>query len=53
MVIQKSGSGYVLKSKKTGKVLGKHKTRAGAVRQDQAIHAAKAGQRAKKHRGRR
>ncbi len=42
MVIKKSGSGYKLKSKKTGKTLGTHSSRAGAMRQERAIQASKA-----------
>jgi len=39
--IEKRGSEYVLLSKKTGKVLGKHKTRAEAEAQERAIEASK------------
>lgn len=42
MTIQKRGSGYVLKAKSTGKVLGKHATKASAERQERAIQASKA-----------
>ena len=42
MVVRKKGSGFVLKSKKTGKTLGKHKSKAGAQRQERAIRAAQA-----------
>lgn len=41
MTIKKEGSQYVLRSKKTGKVLGKHKTKAEAIKQEQAIEIAK------------
>ena len=41
MVIAKQGGGYVLKSKSTGKVLGRHKTKAAAEKQERAIQAAK------------
>jgi len=42
MVIVKRGSGYALLSKKTGKVLGKHPTRANALKQEKAIQISKA-----------
>jgi hypothetical protein len=42
MVIVKRGNGYVLLSKKTGKVLGKHPNRASALRQEAAIDISKA-----------
>ena len=41
MTVQKKGSGYVLRSRKTGKVLGTHRSRKGAARQERAIQAAK------------
>ena len=41
MTIKKSGTGYTLVSKSTGKVLGRHPTRAAAVRQERAIQIAK------------
>ncbi len=41
MVIEKQGGMYVLRSKTTGKVLGKHKTKAAAERQERAIQASK------------
>ena len=41
MVIEKQGSQYVLRSKTTGKVLGKHKTKAAAEKQERAVQAAK------------
>jgi hypothetical protein len=41
MVIEKHGGQYVLRSKTTGKVLGKHRTRAEAEKQERAIQAAK------------
>jgi len=37
--IKKEGSKWVLRSKKTGKVLGRHKTKSGALRQERAIKA--------------
>ncbi len=40
-MIRKVGSQYVLFSKKTGKRLGSHKTRASALRQERAIQIAK------------
>ena len=42
MTIRKQGSDYVLKSKSTGKTLGKHATKAGAERQERAINISKA-----------
>jgi len=41
MVIEKQGGKYVLKSKKTDKVLGKHRSKAKAEKQERAIQAAK------------
>ncbi len=41
MTIRKSGKGFKLVSKKTGKTLGTHTTRAGAARQERAIQANK------------
>jgi hypothetical protein len=41
MVIEKQGGKYVLRSKTTGKVLGKHETKAGAQKQERAVQAAK------------
>jgi len=41
MVIEKEGGKYVLKSKTTGKVLGKHASKAKAEKQERAIQAAK------------
>ena len=42
MTIRKEGGKHVLRSKKTGKALGKHTSRKDAVKQEQAIHIAKA-----------
>ena len=46
-MIEKQGDKWVLKSKMTGQVLGKHETRAEAIKQEQAInirrHRAKGG----------
>lgn len=39
--IRKVGGKYVLYSKKTGKRLGTHATRAGALKQERAIQIAK------------
>ena len=41
-MIVKQGKHWVLKSKTTGKTLGKHKSKASAVRQEKAIKAAQA-----------
>ena len=41
MVIQKERGQYVLRAKSTGKVLGRHKTKAAAVKQERAVQAAK------------
>jgi len=41
MVIEKQGGKYVLKSKTTGKVLGRHTTKAEAEKQERAVQAAK------------
>lgn len=40
-MIKKQGGYYVLKSKSTGKVLGRHPTKAAAARQERAIQASK------------
>lgn len=40
-IIRKKGSGWALLSRKTGKVLAHHKTKAGAENQERAIQAAK------------
>ena len=40
-MIQKRHGKYVLKSKKTGKVLGRHASKAKAEKQERAIQAAK------------
>ena len=45
MVVKKKGKGYQLRTKSGKRLLGKHKTKAGAKKQEQAIHAAKAGRR--------
>lgn len=42
MTIQKRGSKYVLKSKKTGKTLGTHESKTKAERQERAIQISKA-----------
>jgi len=41
MVIEKQGGKYVLRSKKTGKLLGKHETKAAAQKQERAVQASK------------
>ena len=41
MIVEKEGGKYVLRSKTTGKVLGKHETKAAALKQERAIQAAK------------
>jgi hypothetical protein len=41
MVIEKQGGKYVLRSKTTGKVLGKHETKAAAQKQERAVQASK------------
>jgi hypothetical protein len=41
MVIERQGGKYVLKSKTTGKVLGKHRSKTRAEKQERAIQAAK------------
>lgn len=40
-MIRKKGKKYLLISKSTGKVLGRHSSRASAERQERAIQAAK------------
>jgi len=40
-MIKKEGKHYVLRSRKTGKVLGKHSSKQGAIKQEQAIEIAK------------
>jgi hypothetical protein len=40
-MIEKKGSKYVLRSKKTGKVLGTHPTKEKALAQERAIQVAK------------
>ena len=40
-MIKKEGKKYVLRSRKTGKVLGRHDTRAEAERQERAVQASK------------
>lgn len=40
-MIRKTKSGYNLISKTTGKVLGRHKTKKAAMRQERAIYANK------------
>ena len=40
-MIVKQGSKFVLKAKSTGKVLGKHDTKAQAEKQERAIQASK------------
>ena len=50
MVVKKKGKGYQLRTKNGKRLLGKHKTKAGAKKQEQAIHAANA---ARAKRGRR
>ncbi len=40
-MIRKEGSSYVLRSKKTGKVLGKHPTKEAAIKQEVAIEISK------------
>lgn len=40
-MISKRGKKWVLRSKKTGKVLGTHSSREGAIKQEQAIEIAK------------
>jgi hypothetical protein len=42
-MIRKEGGKYVLRAKSTGKVLGRHATRAAAERQERAIQARKRG----------
>ena len=41
-MISKEGNKYILRSKKTGKVLGKHISRAAAMKQEAAIEISKA-----------
>lgn len=41
-MITKEGSKWVLRSKRTGRVLGKHPSRAAALRQESAINISKA-----------
>lgn len=41
-MIRKEGKKFVLRSKSTGKVLGRHDTRAAASRQERAIKARQA-----------
>ena len=41
MVIEKQGGKYVLRSKTTGKVLGRHETKAAAQKQERAVQASK------------
>ena len=41
MVIEKQGGKYVLRSRKTRKVLGKHASKAKAEKQERAIQAGK------------
>lgn len=48
MTIKKEGGKFVLRAKGSGKVLGKHSTKAGAERQERAILAAKAKAKKKK-----
>jgi len=43
MVIAKEGGKYVLRAKSTGKVLGRHRTKAEAVKQERAVQASKHG----------
>ena len=38
-MIKKQGGSYVLKSKSTGKTLGRHGSRVGALKQERAIKA--------------
>tara|TARA_Y100001951_G_C11270115_1_gene258193 strand:- start:784 stop:957 length:174 start_codon:yes stop_codon:yes gene_type:complete len=45
VVVKKKGKGYQLRTKNGKRLLGKHKSKAGAVRQEKAIHAAKAARR--------
>jgi|TARA_R100001443_G_scaffold20497_5_gene32513 hypothetical protein len=45
MVVKKKGKGYQLRTKNGKRLLGKHKTKAGAMKQERAIHAAKAARR--------
>ena len=40
-MIRKKGSKWVLKSRKTGKTLGTHSSKQGAIKQEQAIEIAK------------
>jgi dolichyl-phosphate-mannose--protein O-mannosyl transferase len=42
MVVVKKGKKYVLLSKKTGRVLGTHPSRANALKQEKAIQISKA-----------
>ena len=42
-MIRKEGGKYVLRAKSTGKVLGRHPTRAAAERQERAIQVRKKG----------
>tara|TARA_R100000049_G_C1934848_1_gene78695 strand:+ start:248 stop:430 length:183 start_codon:yes stop_codon:yes gene_type:complete len=45
VVVKKKGKGYQLRTKSGKRLLGKHKTKAGAKKQERAIHAAKAARR--------
>jgi|TARA_R100000458_G_scaffold58972_1_gene68267 hypothetical protein len=45
MVVKKSGKGYQLRTKSGKRLLGKHKTKKSAMKQERAIHAAKAARR--------
>lgn len=47
-MITKVKGGYALKAKGTGKVLGTHSTKAGALRQERAIKAAQSRRRVKR-----
>ena len=45
MVVKKKGKGYQLRTKNGKRLLGKHKSNASAMKQERAIHAAKAARR--------
>ena len=45
MVVKKKGKGYQLRTKNGKRLLGKHKSKASAMKQVRAIHAAKAARR--------
>ena len=45
MVVKKKGKGYQLRTKNGKRLLGKHKSKAGAVRLEKAKPAAKAARR--------